>query len=272
MPRTCANFSCGKQYAVTEPSCPYCLTSNPQVETVQIPRSFRWASSSQSSVEITKYQGSTSTAIATIQQDISGMVPYTMKGMQSATTTVKQRSGVTRDFVTTDNMHSEMVALQHMLTAGEWRLSLGLVQWAHNGEAVDGSEFSTTAPHCGFCTVILEVLGLPLTSPTKGNYNLSCNFNYPLPDKVQNDPYVLARVLGRTYCAFDQVKGVLNAFVNAKPEAWFLQIMDGVVVNDHHYVTGAEPGVKVTWQEVVERGTVKEIWALIFKAIYSNNK
>jgi hypothetical protein len=262
---------CHGHYAVTEARCPHCLTANPQVEQVDIPGKLRYSPASTATQQLCTHEGSTGTAIASIQSSVGTMFPYTMQGSMKATTTVRLRGGAFKSFDTKNNMHSEMAALHYMLESGEWKLYLGQVTWAHDGAAIGGGDFQTAEPHCRFCTVMLQVLGLPHGKPTKGNYNYACNFNYPLPAKVRDDPYVLARVLGGSYCAFSNIKCVLNSFVTVRPETWLLEITDGVVVNDHHYVPSDTQGLRLTWAEVVQKDMLTKIWAMIFKAIYEAN-
>jgi hypothetical protein len=271
MPQTCAK--CAKEYAATETHCPHCLAANPEVATFAIPTQLRFNSPATATVALASHASSTSTSISLIQDAISNPITkYSMGGSMAATTTVTQPNGTERSFTTSSaNMHSEMVALKYMLETGGWVLSLGAVQWAHDGSKIAPSQFKTAEPHCGFCTVMLEVLGLPLGKPTKGNYNLACNFNYPLPPAVKEDPYVLARVLGRSYCAFDRIKSVLNSFVSGESETWVLKIMDGVTVNDHHYATPTQELVH-TWQKALEKGQVNQVWEMVFKSIYSCNR
>lgn len=218
---------------------------------------------------------STTRSLITIRDGIGKFHPYNMKGAQKATTTVRCNDGRQRTFKTTANMHSEMMALNHMLETNQWRLVLGAVIKADLTD-VGPQDFQTTEPHCGFCTVMLRVLHLPLTKPTRGNYNYAVNFNYPLPALVKSDPYVLARVLDEEhYASFNKIKALLNSFVETNPDEWILNISNFAFVNDDHYVDGDDWETQLAWDEVVAKdggGLLNAIWAHVFKCIYETNQ
>jgi hypothetical protein len=47
--------------------------------------------------------------------------------------------------------------------------------------------------------------------------------------------------------------------------------MDGVVVNDHHYVPPDTKGLKLTWAEVLQKkDMLPKVWEMIFKSIYKS--
>jgi len=91
-------------------------------------------------------------------------------------------------------MHSEMVALQDQLQTGplnvgaDGRISAG-------GDPVPAAQFATNMPHCGFCTFLLSILGMPLGLGTKGKSNLGYQ-SYPVPLSIKQEPKVLVNILG----------------------------------------------------------------------------
>ena len=113
-----------------------------------------------------------------------------------------------------------------MLDSGFWILQNGIITWK-DGSLIDSSCFTTEEPHCGFCTLLLHILGLPLTKPTCGNYNQAVNCLYPLPVQVKRSPHVLARLLsGSSYTAFHLLKKILNAFIPLGREKWVSRVGD----------------------------------------------
>lgn len=115
---------------------------------------------------------------------------YSMDGDQSATTRVNDKT-----YTTAHQMHSEMCAIQaprQLLPASD---AYGT---ASNAGDV---EFATDQPHCGYCTFFLSKLGLPLSQPTRGLFNLAGNCDYPLPRQLAHNLAFLANVCGITVAA-----------------------------------------------------------------------
>ena len=246
-----------------------------------------------------RYEAETATAVrwsapATIDQQMSAAAPtafqsissiceaskltfhpYSMQGAQKAETQVIC-DGKRLDFSTTLNMHSEMVAVSHMLEQRKWSLYLGQIIWTDTFLPVAANQFTTTQPHCGFCSVMLIVLNLPLSKATHGNNNLAVNLEYPLPKEVAESPHVLARLLDcNTYCGFNEIKKIINAMVNCRPDGWVLNLNGLALVNEQSYVAEQQGILKLSWQELVSHKngeTLKRIWKVIFRALYKLNE
>jgi hypothetical protein len=200
---------------------------------------------------------------------------YDMDGAKSATTTVRLPNGETKTCRTTAQMHSEMVAINWMIENGHWTVYLGLVVWA-DGQRITLQQFSTTEPHCGFCTVFLIAAGLPLGVPTYGNYQLASRLAYQLPVELEISPHFIARVLDRgCYCGFPALKRLLNAFINLPPNAWILSIYDWAFADDYSYVQQNNNLTIVGWNQLVEmhkREIIYQAWKLIFQMLMQTNK
>lgn len=168
-----------------------------------------------------------------------------------------------------------MMAVDWMLSNGHWKLSLGFIIWSDDSTEVTGEQFITSEPHCGFCTVMLQVLGLPHSRPTKGNYNYACNLNYPLPELIKRDANVLAKLLSKnSYCGFSKIKAVLNSLVNIDKDKWVLNIKNLAFVNEEHYVTPGEGVLTLDWEVVIKQSSgevLNQIWKLVFECIYQTN-
>lgn len=282
----CSNPNCARTWNGDEDEFPLCIT-NPcplrQVRNELISRrGVSWKPKSQfvnkeTPMLITSAKGS----LETIRSDTirkhkkAKFHPYNMQGAQKATTKVTLRNGTVKSFSTKDNMHSEMAAIQWMLDNGFWVLYLGNIIWSDNLSPVSSDEFQTTEPHCGFCSVMLAILGLPLSKPTKGNYNMACNFNYPLPKIIKEDPYVLARLLsGNSYCGFNKIKAILNSLVNIEKDKWVLSIQNLAFVNENHYVDPQQGVLTLDWLDVIKQSNgevLNQIWRLVFECLYKTN-
>ncbi len=200
---------------------------------------------------------------------------YDMKGAKSATTTVTLRDGTKKVFKTIDQMHSEMLAIDWMLTNGYWTLYLGLVLWADDHSKIGPANFRTTQPHCGFCTVFLLAAGLPVGTPTYGNHQLASRLSYQLPTLLFSSPHYIARVLDNgCYCGFPALKRVLNALVNVEAEQWVLSVYGWAYVDDKTYVQPDSGKMIVQWAELLEwkRGEIIYFaWKVIYERIKVTN-
>jgi hypothetical protein len=203
-------------------------------------------------------------------------VAYDMDGAQSAHTVVTLKNHQTRSFSTTDLMHSEMVAINKMIEEKIWTVYLGQVVWADDGASITSQQFTTTEPHCGFCTLFLIAAGLPVTKPTYGNYKLAGRLAYILPIDLEVSPHFMARVLDSgCYCGFPAVKRLLNIFVQLPPERWVLSIGRAAYVNDVSYTTPTEGIAVVEWFNLVndaKREVIYQIWKVIYEQILQTNK
>jgi hypothetical protein len=202
--------------------------------------------------------------------------PYDMKGAKSASTTVTLRNGEKKTCTTTDQMHSEMVAIRWMIQNGHWKIYLGEVVWADDEASITLAQFSTTEPHCGFCTVFLIAAGLPVGTPTYGNYQLASRLSYQLPVELEISPHFIARVLDRgCYCGFSALKRMLNAFINLSPNQWLLSIYDLAFVDDRSYVPRNDSLTIVGWNQLVEmhnREIIYLAWKVIYQQLMQTNK
>lgn len=157
---------------------------------------------------------------ASIQAQFRGigrLQGYSMDGDQSASTHVGDET-----FTTTHQMHSEMCAIQatrQLLPAS------GAYGTASNPRGV---RFSTDQPHCGYCTFFLSKLGLPLTAPTAGLFNLARNCDYPLPGPLIPNLAFLANVCGLSVAELVAKLNEIYVNTGAAPEAAF-QVNAGVL-------------------------------------------
>lgn len=210
------------------------------------------------------------------------LVAYNMQGAQQATTTVATAAGP-QVFTTTDNMHSEMVALQYMLQSNQWIVQNGAVRIPQPHAAapipVPPANFVTTQPHCGYCTIALSLLNLPLTAPTRGNYNLAANYNYPLAEPLVVDPNVLAWYWDRASIiagtpAGVVVKRILNAMMNQDAASWVLSITTANGIGyfaDAGQVAGPGGNAVFDWSLVPQGGYLGMIWSRIWECLYQVN-
>jgi hypothetical protein len=202
--------------------------------------------------------------------------PYDMNGAKSATTTVTLPDGQKKIFKTSNQMHSEMLAIQWMLNNEHWTVYLGSVIWAHDHSEVSLSEFKTTQPHCGFCTLFLLAAGLPVGTPTYGNYQLASRLAYQLPYELETSPHFIAKVLDKgCYCGFPALKRLLNAFMQCPADQWLLSIHGLAYVDDHTYVALNTKLLVVDWDTLVEmykREVIYLAWKVIYEQIMLTNK
>jgi hypothetical protein len=167
---------------------------------------------------------------------------YKMKGAQKAHTHAGEQV-----FETSHQMHSEMMALAHQLETGAWKLEGGkIVDKA--GRPIPPSEFATEEPHCGQCTVLMRVLGLPLTKPTLGLGTKAGNHEYPVPKAIRTDKAVLDALTGdvlKVAATFARVDK------NTPPPTWEQVAANDKVINgiweliwtavvEHHQDAGGE--------------------------------
>lgn len=218
------------------------------------------------------------------------LVPYNMLGAQQATTTIQTPTGPLV-FRTTDNKHSEMMALEYMLDQGHWVVLHGQIELAGVGGAVPAAQFTTTQPHCGFCTSALTLLNLPLSGPpggpTNGNYNLAGNFNYPLAGGLPTNPEVLARFWDQATVAAHLaagdplatatsrvVKQILNHMLNHAPGAWVLQVGTQFYTDAANIPAAPPTSVVFNWDDLMQQkhAYLTAIWRRIWEALYAENQ
>jgi len=207
------------------------------------------------------------------------LAKYQMHDKQSATTTARHGDLEIRKSTSPDTMHAEMVAIKEMLDKGAWRLINGRIKTAQ-GHDVELENFSTDACHCGFCTIMLRVLGLPLGRPTAGNHILAGNDNYPLPTEIKYDPLVVVRVArsNLTDNAAVALREILSSFVPYKDDDWYLDLGNGTAEFNNGRVTIAqakESGrVRISLEDFFSKKNSDEVnmlWKEIFGAIRTTN-
>jgi hypothetical protein len=206
----------------------------------------------------------------------SAFAAYNMDGALSAKSTVTLKQGTTRQFTTTDQMHSEMVAIDRMLSEDIWTVYLGHVVWKDDHSPITAQQFTTTEPHCGFCTIFLIAAGLPVTTPTYGNHKLASRLSYMLPVALEVSPHFMAKVLDKgCYCGFPAVKRVLNTFVKLDSKAWILSIGGAAYADEVGYTNPADGLTVLEWFDLVnetKREVIYQMWKIIFEQIMLTNK
>lgn len=225
---------------------------------------------------------------AAIQQQ-RPFVRYHAGGAQKAETTVNWPPAPPEQYSTHMQMHSELVAVAASTGGGApiWALNPAGHVVANNGADIDLTNYFTDLPHCGYCTVMIWVLDLPLGAPTKGRYNLAENLEYPLPVNIRENVDVLTRLLnGNTGgdAALIVLKKMVNAFLQTPSTDWVLQIGPGIFVSDTD-VTQAPPAATLVldWATEaaphlvdVEGGSFGQntlrvtLWKIVWKGIYEN--
>lgn len=223
------------------------------------------------------------TIVASIRniQGPYAMQPY-VAGDQQATTTVSwpPDEPETETFTTAGQMHSEMRAVATMLDEDAWTLQGHAI-----AEHVTSAEFTTDLPHCGWCTVMLAVLGLPIGTPTAGRYNFAANLEYPVPSQVRERPNVLFFLIdsaGGDDAAAVAMKGALDTCITTASDAWVLALPSGAYATDAAVVRNPPGGAEVlSWDDAmrhpirvdlgIDRGewaVLRMFWKLIFAGIY----
>ena len=291
MPTNCPR--CGEGYANTEQHCPRCGEINPRIMAGRSIKKMRMSPGETNTANAAS-AGTNEAAISSIREQIDApLQTYTHKkpaatqgkhgkhsnktaaaSTQKATTTVTYADGTVHDHDTTLNMHSEMVALQAAHRDGEYRLLNGSIR-ACAGYSITKRYFSTDVPHCGFCTVILSSLGMPLDKPTRGNYNFADHDNYPLPDFLRVSALFYANLLcGGTGSRLPALKRLLNHYFKGE---WFL-VAEGRTVSDRKLIMGKSDNQTVkllTWESIIaqeEGELLKKLWAYICRCIYQSNR
>jgi len=193
---------------------------------------------------------------------------YDMNGEQSATTTVLLPNTTEKSFRTTNLMHSEMMAINWMIDKGHWVVSGdGRVVWA-DGKAITRDQFKTAQPHCGFCTVFLIAAGLPVTKPTRGNFQVAARLAYQLPVELEVSAALLARMAG----GFAVLKHLLNGLKGDR--AWVLRV--GGQCYDENGLAQVPFGVTIvdwsTLENEPKRNTIYQLWKVVYWQILETNR
>jgi hypothetical protein len=227
----------------------------------------------------------TTNSIDRIQRAIGQFVPYNAGGAQQAVTTVSWPPAPPVASATTQQQHSEMVALGKTLAPPAiWQLdNIGQVA-AINGNAIDGINYFTNLPHCGYCTIMLYVLSLPRGLSTKGRYNLAVNLEYTVPDDVFNNFNLLARLVNSNTIGttgWVVIKNMINPFIQNDSAEWVLEV-EGRFVTDT--TVEADPGeatvlawtdakshrVDVNVNHFGKNSLLTTLWKFIYQGIYDN--
>ncbi|MBU4527885.1 MAG: hypothetical protein KUA43_12765 [Hoeflea sp.] len=231
-------------------------------------------------------------SIAAIQADIQqqhAFVPYHAGGAQQAVTTVNWPPAGPQRYTTHMQEHSEMVAVASSTggVAPIWAVNAGGHVVANNGVQIQHANYFTDLPHCGYCTVMLWVLDLPLGAPTEGRYNLAVNLEYTVPANVLNNVDLLSRLLNANAggnAALIVLKKMINPFLQNQPAEWVLQVAPGVFVSDTAVTAAAPPAtlvldwtteaaphrVDVNVQYFGKNTLLVTVWKIVYQGIYDN--
>ena len=216
-------------------------------------------------------------SIKKIQQAIAqqgAIYHYKLDGAESAIATYTDSSGASFEKPTSaDNMHAEMCLAEQLLSGDVWKLEAGKITCATG--AVSGMAFKTNVPHCGYCSVVLHVLGLPLTMASVTSHNKASEGIYPLPRQLVGDHAFLARMVGagkNDRAAYEALKQILDVFVSGpRAGAWVLEI------EGQRYASGegasATP-IVVTWNQIkaarIDTTTLLAgVWRSVWWALYA---
>ena len=233
-----------------------------------------------------------SASIVAIQAAIDAhqaFVPYNAGGAQQAVTTVNWPPQAPARYATTMQRHSEMVALAASTAAAPpppiWDVNADGVVVANNGHVITGANYVTNLPHCGYCTVMVWMLGLPLGLPTAGRYNFAINLEYSVPANVFNNVELLARLFNSNAggnAALIRLKRMVNPFLQNPSAEWVLQI-GAVFVSDAAVTPAAPPGalildwteaaghpVDVNVQNFGRNTLLTTLWKIVYQGIYDN--
>lgn len=226
-------------------------------------------------------------AIQTAIQMQHPFVPYNAGGAQHAVTTVTWPPLGPAPYRTTLQQHSEMVAVAASTapTMPIWTVNGAGHVVANNGHAITGANYLTNLPHCGYCTIMLWVLSLPLGAATAGRYNLAVNLDYTVPPNIFNNVDILTRLLNSNMggnAALIVLKRMINPFLQNASADWVLSLGPNFI-SDHAVTPHAPPGaLPLTWAaaashdvdvNVMHFGTrplIATLWKIIFQAIYNN--
>ncbi|MGJ8571694.1 MAG: hypothetical protein ACSHXI_13435 [Hoeflea sp.] len=230
-------------------------------------------------------------SIAAIQAAIQAQqafMPYDAGGAQQAVTTVNWPPAAPNRYATTMQQHSEMVAVAASTApVAIWHVDAAGHVVALNGQAITGANYVTNLPHCGYCTVMLWVLDLPLGAPTDGRYNLAVNLEYTVPANVLNNIDVLTRLLNDNQgndARLVVLKRMVNVFLQTPSADWVLQIgtrfvTDTVVLAAApagklvlDWTTAAAHKVDVNVQYFGNHSLLVTLWKIVYQGLYDMTK
>ncbi len=230
-------------------------------------------------------------SIATIQAAIKAQqafVPYDAGGAQQAVTTVNWPPAAPNHYATTMQQHSEMVAVAASTApAPIWQVDAAGHVVALNGNAITGANYVTNLPHCGYCTVMLWVLDLPLGAPTDGRYNLAVNLEYTVPADVLYNVDVLTRLLNGNQGgdpALIVLKRMINVFLQNGSAEWVLQVGTDFVTDTAvlaaapaatlvlDWTTAAAHMVDVNVQHFGNKSLLVTLWKIVYQGLYEQTR
>jgi len=231
------------------------------------------------------------TSIAAIQNAIQAQqafVPYNAGGAQHAVTTVNWPPAAPNHYATAMQQHSEMVAVAASTAPVPiWQVDAAGRVVALNGNAITGANYVTNLPHCGYCTVMLWILDLPLGAPTDGRYNLAVNLEYTVPANVLNNIEILTRLLNSNQGgdpALIVLKRMVNAFLQNGSADWVLDV-GGNYVTDNAVLPAAPNGtlvldwataaahmVDVNVQYFGNHSLLVTLWKIVYQGVYDQTR
>jgi hypothetical protein len=221
-------------------------------------------------------------SISAIHEDIGTINDYVL-GTKGAMTTVRWPGGekALKTGQTQEQMHSEMEAVKFMLDQGHWIMINGEI-FTKTGGVVAPTDFATGEMHCGWCTLFLQLLGLPLGRPSNGNFNLAINLLYPLPSQVRNSPHVMFKLVfgGEEDSAKSDrilaLKLVFDKFMSIPCTSWYIKDFSGMcIASDEMSARFVDPSglgadaCIFTWDHLFGSNQfVDSIWTHIYSGIY----
>ena len=158
---------------------------------------------------------------------------------------------------------------------------------ALNGQPINTANYFTDLPHCGYCTVMLWVLELPLGAPTDGRYNLAVNLEYTVPANVRDNINVLTRLLNKNQGgdpALIVLKRMINVFLQNQKTDWVLQVGTRFVTDDAvlaaapagklvlDWATAAAHTVDVNVQYFGKNSLLVTLWKIVYQGLYDRTK
>ncbi|MEN3332744.1 MAG: hypothetical protein V7641_2109 [Blastocatellia bacterium] len=227
-----------------------------------------------------------SDSIRSIQSAVGHFSPYQTEDAQLAKTTVYWPPAGPVTSATKEQEHSEMVALGKTLAPQAiWQVDAAGQVVAVNGNAISHVNYFTDLPHCGYCTIMLYVLGLPLGVATKGRYNLAVNLDYTVPGPVFENFSLLARLVDSNIAGptgWVAIKHMINAFIQNNSAEWVLAV-GGFYVTDNNVVDNPGAALVLDWvteakdhnvnvnvNHYGQNSLLKTLWKFVYQGIFDN--
>lgn len=218
-------------------------------------------------------------AVSGIHKGIEGIQEYKLNARNATTNT--RWPGGQKSFATAcsqPQMHSEMEAIKYMLANGHWIMINGEI-FTSTGKAVSPQDFTTGDMHCGWCTLFIQVLGLPLSSPSDGNFNQAVNLGYPMPDCIKGSPFVLAKFISSTQTGWLGLKLLFDKCLTQAAQSWYLKDYSGNIIGtaENGLTAHIVPPTEITngmpiisWEQIIglHADLLNEVWRFVFNGIY----